>query len=120
MSKYISYSLLGVIAVLLGIITYLKMSNESLRKDLTTMNIKFLNDEQEIKQLNSIIDNQNIKIKDLHLKEAEAMRQYEEWLVKEDKYKKEIKDILNIKDSNVCETLKKKLEAIAKIPYEEL
>lgn len=112
----INYYIYGIgfiiLLSLLGYNWYLKSNINKLELEVENQKLLNISKEHNILDLKNIIDNQNKKITELSEKQQQAIKDYQEWLKKEDKYKQEIKDILNIKGKDTCDTLKKKLDLI--------
>ena len=123
MSKLNIYIYSGIGIVLFSLILYivfLKKDNTNLVQKLEIQKLLTINKEQNIIDLKNTISDQNKKIQALAKKQQEAVDAYKEWEKKEDKYKKDIQDILNTKGNSSCETLQKRLEKIKLRGYEGL
>lgn len=111
--RVILISLLVPILVSLGWYIYsLKSNVDKLKLKIENQKILTLTKDREIFKLQEILDNQNKKIKELSKKQEQAVKDYEDWLKREDKFQKEIKDLLNVKGTDTCDTLIKRLELI--------
>lgn len=109
-----------IIISLSGYNFYLRSNINKLELEIDNQKLLNISKEHNILDLKNIIEDQNKKIKDLSDKQQQAINDYKEWLKKEDKYKQEIKDILNLKGNDTCDTLKKKLELIKVKGYKGL
>ena len=119
--KILGYGILvGLIVILFGYIYFLKKDIEKLQREVTALTIQNANKQATIGSLEDVIDNQNAKIEEYSKKQQEAIKKYEEWTKKENKYKQDIQDILDTKGDSTCDTLKKRLDKIKLKGYDGL
>lgn len=117
---YLTLGLIAIIITLSTIIAILKLKLNNAQEQLQNKALIVATKEANIQELQKILDNQNKKITDLSNKQQESIKKYKEWLAKEDKYKKEIQDILKLQGSNTAETLINRLERIKLKGYKGL
>lgn len=90
----------------------LRNINEQLAKENDDSN-------SNLEVLQELLDKQSIEIKTLSDANKKAQIAFKEWLIKEDKYKEKIKDILSNKD-NTCDGIRNKIKEMGKLKYEDL
>ena len=112
--------MIAIVITLSTIIAILKLKLNNAQEQLQNKALIVATKEANIQELQKILDNQNKKITDLSNKQQESIKKYKEWLAKEDKYKKEIQDILKLQGSNTAETLINRLERIKLKGYKGL
>ena len=117
---YLTLSMIAIVITLSTIIAILKLKLNNAQEQLQNKALIVATKEANIQELQKILDNQNKKITDLSNKQQESIKKYKEWLAKEDKYKKEIQDILKLQGSNTAETLINRLERIKLKGYKGL
>lgn len=117
---YLTLGLIAIIITLSTIIGILKLKLNNAQEQLQNKALIVATKEANIQELQKILDNQNKKITELSNKQQESIKKYKEWLAKEDKYKKEIQDILKLQGSNTAETLINRLERIKLKGYKGL